>query len=468
MKYRCFFSSVALISTLSLSGCALFPAQFDGRDDAYIPTAWAQPFLHNETAILEAPSEWWKRWNDVDLLKLVEATLANNTDVVVAMSNLRAAQASLLGANAALWPTASIGADASSRRTDDVTSESYSADFGASWRFSFGGRDIAARRVAELNTQAKAMLLEETKSAMSAEVVSFYIRLCLAKQKLELAQKNLVALAEAKDLSQWRYQAGLVEATDVEQAIAQYESGKATIASYEQSIFEYQTALSRLTLLPLETIQALEARDIPQPPEAIAVAIPARVLELRPDVQAAKQSVLAAMENIRVAQADFWPSLSLSGTLGTTAATIGALGASGTGVGALIASLSMPLLNWGSTIAATETQKANLDRATAQYRHSVVGALEETENALSALNTAQRRKSSLTRAMQSSQIAADLARQQYSSGLADYQTVLSTQRSLFNAQETLATNQADWAIAHIDLYRTLGGGWKPQQTAAGE
>ena len=70
--------------------------------------------------------------------------------------------------------------------------------------------------------------------------------------------------------------------------------------------------------------------------------------------------------------------------------------------------------------------------------------------------------------MQSSQIAADLARQQYSSGLADYQTVLSTQRSLFNAQETLATNQADWAIAHTDLYRTLGGGWKPQQTAAGE
>ena len=198
------------------------------------------------------------------------------------------------------------------------------------------------------------------------------------------------------------------------------------------------------------------------------MAIPARVLELRPDVQAAKQSVLAAMENIRVAQADFWPSLSLSGTLGTTAVTIGALGASVTGVGALIASLSMPLLNWGSTIAATETQKANLDRATAQYRHSIVGALEETENALSALNTAQRRKSSLTRAMQSSQIAADLARQQYSSGLADYQTVLSTQRSLFNAQETLATNQADWAIAHIDLYRTLGGGWKPQQTAAGE
>ena len=200
----------------------------------------------------------------------------------------------------------------------------------------------------------------------------------------------------------------------------------------------------------------------------MAIAIPARVLELRPDVQAAKQTVLASMENIRVAQADYWPSLSLSGTLGTTAATIGALGASGTGVGALIASLSMPLLNWGSTIAATETQKANLDRATAQYRQSIVRALEETENALSAMKTAQRRQVSLARATQSSELAAEIALQRYSSGLSDYQTVLSTQRSLFNAQETQATNQADWAIAHIDLYRTLGGGWKPQQTAAGE
>ena len=468
MKYRSFFSSVALISTLSLSGCALFPAQLDDRDSALVPASWNQLVEYEETTLLEAPAVWWSRWNDADFSMLVEATLANNTDVLVAIANLRAAQASLLSANAALWPTASIGADASNRRNNDVTTENYSADFGASWRFSFGGRDIATRRVADLNAQAKALLLEETKSAMSAEVASAYIRLCLAKQKLSLAQKNLKALEEAKNLSQWRHQAGLVALSDVEQAIAQYESGKATLASYEQSILEYQTALTRMTFLSLETIQGLAISSIPQPPQAMAIAIPARVLELRPDVQAAKQTVLASMENIRVAQADYWPSLSLSGTLGTTAATIGALGASGTGVGALIASLSMPLLNWGSTIAATETQKANLDRATAQYRQSIVRALEETENALSAMKTAQRRQASLARATQSSELAAEIALQRYSSGLSDYQTVLSTQRSLFNAQETQATNQADWAIAHIDLYRTLGGGWKPQQTAAGE
>lgn len=468
MKKHWFFSCITLVSVTSLSGCALFPAQLSDNEQVLVPSVWSQSIQSNQEMLLESPDQWWKRWNNSDLMALIDATLMNNTDVLVAVANLRSAQASLFNANATLWPMASIGANSSNRRADGVTSESYSAEARASWNFSFGGRDIAAQRSASLNAQAKAMLLEETKSAMTAEVASIYIRLCLAKQKLEIAKKSLLAYEEAKNLSQWRYQAGLVEATDVEQAIAQYESTKANVASYEQSIFEYQTALSRLTFLPLTQIQALSAYEIPQPPQAMAVAIPARVLELRPDVQAAKQSVLAAMEDVRVAQADYLPSLSLSGTLSTTAATIGALGASGTGVGALIASLSMPILNWGSTIAKTEQQKAALDRVTAQYRLSIVSALEETENALSAMKTTERRKDSLSRALVSSELAAQLALKQYSSGLVDYQTVLSTQRSLFSAQESQVTNLAEWAMAHIDLYRTLGGGWKSQQMMAGE
>ena len=130
MKYRWFFPSVVLISALSLSGCSLFPAQLDDRDSAWVPTAWSQSVSYEETMLLEAPALWWSRWNDADLLMLVEATWTNNTDVLVAMANLRAAQASLLSANAALWPTASIGADASNRRTNDVTTENYSAEIG--------------------------------------------------------------------------------------------------------------------------------------------------------------------------------------------------------------------------------------------------------------------------------------------------------------------------------------------------
>ena len=180
---------------------------------------------------------------------------------------------------------------------------------------------------------------------------------------------------------------------------------------------------------------------------------------------AARESVRAAMENVRVAQADYFPTLSLSGSIGTAAATVGALGASGTGIGALIGALSMPFLNWGDVVAGTETQKANWDRAQAQYTQTIVGALEETENALSGIRTSAAKKMSLRTATESSQLAAQLALQQYSSGLEDYQTVLTTQRSWLTAQDNEVSNQADWAIAHIDLYRALGGGWIPDNSS---
>ena len=103
----------------------------------------------------------------------------------------------------------------------------------------------------------------------------------------------------------WRHQAGLVSAIDAEQASASYESMKAQIDTARHSIHVYQTALSRLTVLPLATIKGLPAKGIPQAPDDLAVAIPADVISLRPDVQAARASVIAALYKVRAAQADF-------------------------------------------------------------------------------------------------------------------------------------------------------------------
>lgn len=122
----------------------------------------------------------------------------------------------------------------------------------------------------------------------------------------------------------------------------------------------------------------------------------------------------------------------------------------------------MPILNWGEAIAGTETQKAALDTAQAKYTAALVGALEETENALSQLRTRQSRQKSLLSAQKSSELAAQLALQQYSSGLVDYETVLSTLRSQLSAQEAVVDNQSEQAQAYVELYRALGGGWTPE------
>ena len=459
---------LALIMTVSgvlvLTGCAVEPVVLSQKQSELIASTWSYGEGTEEAkALRQPPDKWWAAWHDESLTYLVKATLENNTDIAQAQANLRAAQASLLSTTSALFPSASLGADASRNRRNHSSTDSFSADASAAWSFSFGGRDVSARHAAQASAHASELSLEDTKSAMTSEVALTYVNLRLAQIRLNIAKQSVRSYEEAKNLTQWRYQAGLVSATDYEQANAQFENAKANIATNMHNILQYETALSRLTVLPLQKIQDLPAGDIPTPPADLAVSIPADVISLRPDVLAAQETVRAAMENVRVAQADFLPTLSLSGSIGTAAATVGALGASGTGIGALVGALSMPFLNWGDVVAGTETQKATLDRAQAQYTETLVGALEETENALSGIRSSAAKKMSLRTATDSSQLAAQLALQQYSSGLEDYQTVLTTQRSWLTAQDNEVSNQADWAIAHIDLYRALGGGWVPEE-----
>ncbi len=455
--------AMTLSGVLALTGCAVQPVALTQQQSDLIAKTWSYGEGKEEAKSLrQSPEQWWGAWNDESLALLVNATLQNNTDIAQAQANLRSALASLTSATSQLFPMATLGADGSRNRRNHSSTESYSADASASWSFSFGGRDVSARRAAEASASASELSLEDTKSAMTSEVARTYVNLRLAQIRLAIARQSVKSYEEAKNLTQWRYQAGLVSATDYEQANAQFENAKASIATNMHNILQYETALSRLTVLPLKTIQDLPQGDIPTPPGNLAVLIPADVISLRPDVLSARESVRAAMENVRVAQADYFPTLSLSGYIGTAAATVGALGASGTGIGALVAALSMPFLNWGDVVAGTEQQKAQLDRAQAQYTQTLVGALEETENALSGIRSSAAKKMSLKTATESSQLAAQLALQQYSSGLEDYQTVLTTQRSWLTAQDNEVSNKADWAIAHIDLYRALGGGWVPE------
>ena len=121
----------------------------------------------------------------------------------------------------------------------------------------------------------------------------------------------------------------------------------------------------------------------------------------------------------------------------------------------------MPLLNWGKQVTASEQALAQLDQARASYTATLVTALEETENALTMISTAETRKKPLQRALSYAESAADLTMQQYKAGLVDYQNVLTTQRTLLSALESTATNNADLATGLVMLYRALGGGWEP-------
>ena len=462
MKNRVKPLVLTVAAVLMLSGCAstelLAPA-----DEAIVGTAWnadAGVSLSNELPTV-ARSEWWKAWKDAELSALVDRAMAESTDVRTALANLKTAAASADQATADLFPTLKLGADGSrTHREDQGTTENWSAEASGSWSISLLGGNLAVRRAARYEAMASLLTLEDVKNAVAAEAASDYVALKLAFVKRHIAEATLKNYEEAGHIARWRFEAGLSDQSEVDQAVSNREGARAALALTEKSIAQYKNALARLTVQNAADIRVTDDGLVPTAPLNLAVAVPAETLKNRPDLRAAQLTVAAASERVYKAKTQWFPSLSLSGNIGTQAATIGTLGASGTGIAALAGALSMPLLNWGDQVTAAKEAEASLEKARSTYLATLLKALEETENALTAIQTAQTRTAPLTIALSAAESAADLTMKSYRAGIVDYQNVLNTQRSLLTARENARTNEADMASALITLYTALGGAWE--------
>ena len=449
-------------AALMLSGCAstewLSPA-----DEAVVGSAWnadAGVSLSDELPAV-ARSEWWKAWKDAELSALDDRAMAESTDVRTALANLKTAAASADQATADLFPTLKLGADGSrTHRENQGTTEKWSAEASGSWSISLLGGNLAVRRAARYEAMASLLTLEDVKNAVAAEAASDYVALKLAFVKRRIAEATLKNYEEAGHIARWRFEAGLSDQSEVDQAVSNREGARAALALTEKSIAQYKNALARLTVQNAADIRVTDDGLVPTAPLNLAVAVPAETLKNRPDLRAAQLTVAAASERVYKAKTQWFPSLSLSGNIGTQAATIGTLGASGTGIAALAGALSMPLLNWGDQVTAAKEAEASLEKARASYLATLLKSLEETENALTAIQTAQTRIAPLTIALSAAESAADLTMKSYRAGLVDYQNVLNTQRSLLTARENARTNEADMASALITLYTALGGAWE--------
>jgi len=450
--------ALAAVSLL-ISGCAT-SLQMTEVEQKALGSSWNASLPVSQAPSVEDAKAWWASWEDAELTRLINLALEANTDIRVAMANLKTAAALSDEATANLFPSASLTGDASRSRKENKTTESYSAGGSVTWSFSLVGGNIAARRAANREAMASAMTLEDTKIAVASEVAQNYVNLKLAQMKLAIAKKTAQNYTELSEIARWRLAAGLATQTEVDQADSSRDLAKAQIPVSESSIAKYRNALARLCVINASEVEKTSSAAIPEAPSNIAVSVPADTLRQRPDMRSAEYSVLAAYDRVYEAKTKWFPSLKLSGNLGTQAATIGALGASGTGIAALVGALSMPLFNWADQVSTVTQKEASLDKAKANYTATLVNALEETENALEGISASEKRAEDLKKALALSQSAADLAQIQYEAGLTDFQTVLNTQRTLFSAEETFESNKADRSTNYIKLFTALGGGWK--------
>ena len=427
-----------LIGALFLSGCAVQMPDMKTMAEEAAPGAWS---VSIETQAPADPAEFWQSWNDPKLSALVEKARSANADVLTALASLRTARAGLSEAQHALFPEATIGGDASHRHADGGSSDSFSASADMKWSWNLAGADLSNETARRYEALASEISVADAQALVEAETAQAYINLRSTQVLLQIAEDTVRNYEESAEIAGWRAGAGLSSASEAEDALSQVASARAAIPQLKATEATYRNALARLTTIPAETLMK------------------------RPDIRSAQASLLAAGADLRSARESYFPTLSLSGSLGTQAATLGALGASGTGIASLIGALSMPVLNWGSLAAQEERAAASLDKAKANYLSVIVKALEETDNALNGIRSAQDRTALLRTALQHTEKTYELTGLEYRSGIGDYSMLLEAQQRLLTLRESVTNNMTELSLQHVKLYRALGGAWKAQESA---
>jgi len=409
---------------------------------------------------------WWTTLDDPVLSRLIERAVSGNLDVKKAGARIREARAQRGLSEADRFPTLDAsGSVVRSRGSEEMGSGKakslYAAGIDAGWELDIFGGVRRSVEAAEADLGATQEGLRDTLVSLLAEVALNYIDVRTYQARLAIAEANLAAQSETYQLTLWRSEAGVGDDLAVEQARFNLESTRSQIPTLRAGA---EKALNRIAVLlgeqPGMVNKELESyKPVPVTPVEVAIGVPAEVLRQRPDVRKAERELAAQTARIGVATAELYPKFKLSGSIGLEAFSFGNLlsWASRTLSGG--ASVSWRIFDAGAIRQNIEVQSALQEQYLIAYEASVLGALEEVENALKAYAEEQNRRQSLTETTRAAQRAVDLAETKYKSGLADFTNVLDAQRSLLSFQDQLAQSEGTVTSNLVTLYKALGGGW---------
>ena len=459
------------IIALLMTGCSLLPSV--GPDYASpeltLPQQWSSvPAPASDTSRL---ADWWRQLDDPELNRLIDQATTGGLDLRQAQARLRQARAARAQAVGDYLPT--LGASGGTSRSKSsgavgsgTTNTLYDAGFDASWEIDLFGGTRRAVEAADADLAAVAADLNDIRVSLIAEVAQKYNDLRSAQRRLAIARNNLSSQSETLQITEWRYQAGLANASDVEQGRTNREQTRAGIPDLEIALTEAKNRLAVLLGTPPGSLhtQLSEVRALPDVLAAVASGIPADVLRQRPDLISTERTLAAETARVGQKLAQRFPSLTLGGSFGWQAYSASALGGSATLLRAVSGTLAATLFDGGRLRAAVEAQNAVQEQALLAYESSVLTALEEVENALTAHASARERIAARRAAAEAARNAAQLSRRMYESGLADFQKVLETERTLLSAEDNLATAEATQVSTLIKLYKALGGGWQTPVT----
>ncbi len=497
----------APIAVLLLSACTVGP-NFE-QPSFWSPASWfntraSSPQKLEASMPVAEPvdAEWWKQFNDPALTSLVRRVAAGNLDVRAATFRLAQSRAqrgitaadqfpqlngnssytrqrpSRQGVLSLIGGGSGGGAGGGSPGTQSnglggrqggiPTSpgigafDLFQGGFDASWELDLWGRVRRAVESADASLEASTEARRSQLLSSIAEVARDYVQLRGTQATLRITRDNLSTAQQSAGLTSARYRGGLATDLDVANAQAQVEATGANIPQLEQQEAQSINAIGLLLGMPPAALRAelSPPKPVPPVPPRVPVGLPSELARRRPDIRQAEAQLHAATADIGMAKADFYPRLTLSGSVALQATQVRNLGWSA-GTYSFGPSLTIPIFEGGRLRRTVELREAQQQEAAINYQKTVLQAFTDLDNALIAYAAEQRRRTRLAAQVVQSRRAFNLAQSRFREGVSDFLEVLTAQRTLLAAEQQLADSTATVSANLVSLYKALGGGWEP-------
>lgn len=442
------------LTGIALSGCGTYSTYH--RPEILVDNLYRNISENQDTTSI-ATLSWREMFTDTILQSLIETGLECNTDLNVARLRVEEAEAALLTAKLSYLPSLGLNGEGSINRYDGVSAKTYNVEGIASWELDIFGKLTAAKRGAVAAMEGSKDYRQAVQTRLIATIADSYYTLAMLDAQYEVSGRTLEnwqstahTLDALKKVGQSN-EAGILQARA---NVLQLESSRLAI---RKSISETENALSAILAMPSQSISrvALSNADFP---DTVSVGMPLYLLSNRPDVRQAEMQLAQAFYATNVARAAFYPSITLSGTLGWTNNGGGMVTNPGQWLLNAISSLTQPLFNRGANIANLKIAKARQEEASLMFRQALLDAAKEVNDALTAWQTAKlqieisdRRIETLCEAVRKTELL-----MRHSS--TTYLEVLTAQQSLLDAELSGIQNRFDRIQSIINLYHALGGG----------
>lgn len=456
----------SLLLLLFLSS-AISAQHADHYLDTPLPQAWEEGGeVFRQT--LPVDDQWWKSFGDTTLDSLISIAVDRNYSVLTAIDRMNMAKAGLRMERSGFFPTVGINAGWTRQQTSGNTSELpqstqhyYDVSANMSWELDIFG-SIRQRVKAQKETFATSK--EEYTAVMvslSAQVASSYIQLRELQQELKVVERNCASQAAVLKITEVRYNTGLVSKLDVAQAKSVYFSTKASIPQLESGINQYITSLAVLLgTYPQEIRPVLErVGELPDYMEPISIGIPADLLMRRPDIRSAEHQINAQAASLGASKSDWLPQVFIKGSVGYASKDFKDLTKHKSFTYEIAPALSWTIFSGGKLVNATKSARAQLDEAIDQFNQTVLTAVQETDNAMTAYRSSIKQIVALREVRNQGQETLTLSLDLYKQGLTPFQNVLDAQRSLLSYENQLVQARGNSLLQLIALYQALGGGW---------